>query len=106
MRKPSQRRWVKVVIRAAVSVFASSPSPSDRILTNQFLTGLLLGMLHCGWHGHQDVAEVTRDDMSLHGHGETLPSPVSLRTLQRLFPKEILAHPPRRDGRDDLVNRP
>jgi hypothetical protein len=88
MRKPFQRRWVEVVIGAAVSVFASSPSPADGVLTNQFFTGLPLGMLHCGWHSHQDVAEVTRDDMSLYGHGETLPSPASFRTRQWLFQKE------------------
>ena len=92
MREPSQRGRVELVIGAAVSVFASSPSPPDGILTNQFLTGLPLGMLHCGRHGHQDVTEVTRDDMSLHGHGETLPSPVSFRTRERLFRKEIPAH--------------
>ena len=68
MSEPPLRRLFDLVLRAAVSVFAPSPSPPHGVPADQLLTGLLLGMLHGGRHRHRLTTQVTRDHMALHRH--------------------------------------
>ena len=74
MREPPLRRLFDLVLRAAVSVFAPSPSPPHGVPADQLLTGLLLGMLHGGRHRHRLTTQVTRDHMALHRHARMYPA--------------------------------